>query len=1009
MCALQSVSTQRDNFVSTLARGSAEKYERLLDFLISWDVINWEEYEHVNILGQPLSKLVRELLDIITCKGEKDCKLFLDAFHKIEDGSLDEFNLNAPKDFSQFSLYLKSERPQIVRIIHKHIDNIFHHLLEHDYVTKYEVDTIQLPIFSPAQKARRLLDLLRIKGNDSAVCFLQFLQHLEQGAAQVPRAGVRYQKKLKSTISAQSQFLSTYDGTANICLEDVYTDSILELSKSTKMSDTIQGSQNLLGLLDIFSAEGLLNKNADTVLILGDAGSGKSTLLQQIHHLWAEGNEFQNFCFVFPFSCRRLCCVAKPVSLKALLFEYCCWPDELQEEIFQFILTNPNQVLFTFDGFDEFKFTFSDDNKYCSPTDSTSIASIVFNLLQGNLMKDSIKVLTSRPEAITAVLRKYVQKEVHLKGFSEEGIEVFMKKHHTKPDISTKIINMVKANSSLHGLCHIPVFCWLVSKCHEELMMSSCRPMQTITDMYVLALLHFLQHASPTEKLPENVLEKNINSISHLGKLALNGLCCGLYLFSHEQIVESQINEQDLSLGFLVPSKNLYTESTLSPEKYEFLHITFQCFFAALYIATDDDVVASSLNYLFNWSRNSSSNTATGKCFLFCAHPFLQNNNKECLKKIETQNLQIMASFVAGLFSERLYNMLVKSRQSQNLSRKLKIIEKCLSKGIRKHFKSIPPAVQGEIKSMHAMPEFIWLIKCINEMQNMHLSKKAVRGFDVDHLKLTYCRIGPTECSALAYVLKHIKKPIGLQLDHNSVGDIGIEQLIPCLHICKALYLRNNSITDKGICKLLDQALHWQNFQKIALFNNMLTDDCMDSFANLLKHKQNFLALRLGNNFITDKGAQALAEGLRENQSIQYLGLWGNQVGDYGAQAIANALQHNKSLIWLSLVSNDIGSVGAQALSAMLEKNIALEELCPNQSDLYYTEDILFDSNVQSKMTRSLFGLSNNHLGENGVSALAQALQNNEIVTAIWLKGTNLTPEEMQNLTKQDHRLLFSE
>eukprot|EP00061_Rhincodon_typus_P014119 g40944.t1 len=67
------------------------------------------------------------------------------------------------------------------------------------------------------------------------------------------------------------------------------------------------------------------------------------------------------------------------------------------------------------------------------------------------------------------------------------------------------------------------------------------------------------------------------------------------------------------------------------------------------------------------------------------------------------------------------------------------------------------------------------------------LAKEAVSKLEVDHLKLTYCGIGPVECTALAYALKHLKSPVGLQLDYNSVGDLGIEQLLPCLDICHSI------------------------------------------------------------------------------------------------------------------------------------------------------------------------------------------------------------------------------
>ena len=88
---------------------------------------------------------------------------------------------------------------------------------------------------------------------------------------------------------------------------------------------------------------------------------------------------------------------------------------------------------------------------------------------------------------------------------------------------------------------------------------------------------------------------------------------------------------------------------------------------------------------------------------------------------------------------------------------------------------------------MHALPGFLWLIRSLYEMQEERLAQEAVRRLNVGHLKLTFCSVGPAECAALAFVLRHLQRPVALQLDHNSVGDIGVEQLLPCLGVCKAL------------------------------------------------------------------------------------------------------------------------------------------------------------------------------------------------------------------------------
>ncbi|XP_072279024.1 nucleotide-binding oligomerization domain-containing protein 2 isoform X2 [Pyxicephalus adspersus] len=977
MCSLHTIQTKREDIVSVLARGSVDKYECLLDHLLSHNVLNWEEYQSCTLGGKPLCILVRNLLDIITCKGDTCCSIFLDAFQKNETCE-EQFNFQFPDDLEKSSNYLQSERPGIVQLLHNYTSAVLQKLLEHGFISECEIDTIQLPIYSPSQKARRLLDLIQLKGNEAARCLLKIIQNLEQGqTAIVTNDCLAFHKKLKNIICAQTKFLSTYDGTENMCLEDVYTECVLELPRSKNMLDHGHGSQTTLDLHNIFNEQGIINENADTIIILGDAGSGKSTLLQHIQHLWARGKAFQNFCFVFPFSCRRLCCITKPICLKTLLFELCCWPDQLQEDIFQFIIDHPSQVLLTFDGFDEFKFSFTDDNKHCSPTEPTNVSSIVFNLIEGNLMKDCIKVVTSRPDAVNVALRKYIKKEINLRGFSEEGIETFIRKHHDNPDTSEGIINLVKNSLSLNGLCHIPVFCWIISKCHKELINSGYKAPQTMTDMYMLTLKHFLLHASSNIKQTQNILSDRSNSVKHFGKIALSGLRKGLYVFSPQDIAKAGITEDDLSLGFLVFSKNFSDEGKTS-HYYEFLHVTFQCFFAALFIVASDDMDSSKLYQLFKWNRRQSGNLLVQRLPISCVQPVFQRQNKMILRNIEIRNLQITATFVAGLFSSALNTLLVDSWQPEKMAMKCKTVKKCLAKAIQKHFKSIPPALPDEKKAMHAMPEFVWLIKCIYEMQDITLAERAVRGLAVDHLKMTYCGIGPAECTALAYVLTHLKNPVGIQLDHNSVGDTGIEQLIPCLHICHALYLRDNNITDKGLCSLVEHAIEWPNFQKIALFNNGLTDNCMNSLANLLKKRQNFLSLRLGNNCITEVGGQILAEGLKENQSIKYLGLWGNQVGDAGAKAIADALKSNKSMVWLSMVGNNIGSIGGQALANMLKNNAVLEELW----------------------------ISNNNFSKTGVSAFADALNYNNTITAIWLKGAKLLEEDVEIFDKLDRLFL---
>ncbi|XP_067905536.1 nucleotide-binding oligomerization domain-containing protein 2 isoform X2 [Heterodontus francisci] len=990
------LKAQRHQFITILGRGSVENFESILDRLLAWDLLNWEEYEYVKSPGL-LFRSSRNLLDIITCKGTRACELFIvvleDIIHssQLTDLILGDYKpLEKTIESSAASQTVQKHRPDIVRKLHGHIAAVLDLLHRYGHFSKYECDEVQLPIYTPSQQARKLLDLTKAKGDDTAQLLLDYIES-EPGPIKPVLGNVclKYQKKLSSTLAAQSRFLTNYAGTENMCLADIYVDCILEISNTTAENGCLSF---LIGLEDLFGPDGILNKDADTVLITGEAGSGKSTSLQQIQQLWATNRAFQDLTFVFAFSCRRLNFIDKPISLEMLLFEYCCWPDDHQDEIFQYILHHPEEIMVIFDGFDEFKFQFTDEERHCSPTKPTTALNLIFNLLQGNLMKNTKKVMTSRPSAVTANLRKYLQKEITLKGFSQEGIEMFIRKCHSNSSSAEHILYFVEANSALHGLCHVPFFCWIVSKCHEQLVQNGSDFTHTMTDVYLLILEHFLLHFAHDSQGINEVLLSRVATILHLGKLAVDGLTSCCYIFSAVQLREAEVSEEDISLGFLIHSHSfLHACNSVSNRNYEFLHITVQCFFAALYITLNDDVGQSTLYSLFRQRQKKTSLCMTSAACIkgwpcYCHHTNEEHErqSKAMLLEAERSNLQITASFVSGLLSGRHRNLMGKSSLIQKRSEKCKLVKKYLAKSIQKHFLSIPSAVGGEKKSMHALPEFVWRIKCIYEMQNSDLAKQAISKLEVDHLKLTYCGVGPVECTALAYVLKHLKNPVGLQLDYNSVGDVGIEQLLPCLDICQSIYLRGNNISDQGVSKLIDRAIDCSNLQKIALFHNNLTDACAQNFAKLLKHKDNFLALRLGNNHLTAAGAEVLAEGLKQNNSIQYLGLWGNKIGGAGACAIAAALENNTSMLWLSLVGNNVGSHGARALGLMLKKNTILEELCLQENCLVDEDMLHFAEGLQNNSSLKVLKLANNRISRKGMELIVKALKHNVTIASVW-------------------------
>uniref|UniRef100_G3PWS9 Nucleotide-binding oligomerization domain containing 2 n=1 Tax=Gasterosteus aculeatus aculeatus TaxID=481459 RepID=G3PWS9_GASAC len=947
------------------------------------------DYQNIQVPGRSLYTKTRQLLDLVHAKGVDTCVLFYAALKQVLPegqgagfsfpgiGSNGEEKEDHP---STSTRTLLAQRPSLVSELQGCVEDALHALVITGHFTSADCNDVRLPVYTPSQQARRLLDHVRAKGESAAKVVLRYVQQKQGSGSSLnqenwtpPKVVLKYQKKLSSSVSAQSCFLSTYGGTSHMALDDIYTEGQLELAH---YCGDVHGP---LGLEDVVGAVGTVNKEADTVLVSGDAGGGKSTLLQRLHLLWARGTLLREFLLLFPFSCRRLNSERQDLSVKELLFDHCCWPDREQEEIFQFILDHPHLILFTFDGLDELKHGFSDEHRLCCPTQRAPVQILLFNLIQGSLMKGVRKVVTSRPEAVGPVLKKHLRKEVLLQGFTPSGIECFVRKHHSDPAVASKVLASLRTKNALLGLCHSPVLCWIVSHCHKELLGCGEGSPRTITDVYLMILQHFFQHrSSPKSTTGTSWLQEHLDTVLHLGQLAFEGIGTSCFIFSPADLETCGVTEKDICMGFLVQSKDM---SPTRSKCFEFLHLMMQCFFAALYIVSSNNADRSIISNLFEPQNMRATGLGSSSCFGACSSSAGKQGqalNGEAASE-ERPNLKITATFVSGLLSQRHRSLWLHCCPSAVTEKRVRQVVRCLSKGMHKHFKSIPPPVDGEKKSMHAMPGFVWLIKCIYEMQDSRVAKDAVSKLEVDHLKLTYCNIGPVECTALAYVLQHLRNPVGLQLDNNSVGDVGVEQLLPCMHNCHSLYLRNNSITDEGIRKLLATGIHCDSFRKIALFNNKLTDACTQHFSHLLKSRQDFLSIRLGNNNITEEGAKQLAEGLKSNRSLKYLGLWGNKIGDAGAVALASALQSSTSLVWLSLVGNGVGNAGAGALANVIRNSTSLEEL-------WLTENCI---------TRS------------GVECLVQALKENTRMKSVWVINNDLTLEEVEDLRQRESRLTF--
>lgn len=164
MSACRLLQQQRVGLLQVLcSSGTAEVLESVLDRLLAWDVLQWEDCQSLRPPNRPLSTSARELLDVVASKGEEACGALLVALDQVlpgaQKGSLSLgvggggpllADRPGPSTDSQM---LRSERPRLVARLRPCIGAALRALVQSGSLTTYDCDEVQLPINTPAQQA----------------------------------------------------------------------------------------------------------------------------------------------------------------------------------------------------------------------------------------------------------------------------------------------------------------------------------------------------------------------------------------------------------------------------------------------------------------------------------------------------------------------------------------------------------------------------------------------------------------------------------------------------------------------------------------------------------------------------------------------------------------------------------------------------------------------------------------------------------------------------------------
>ncbi|XP_024123370.1 nucleotide-binding oligomerization domain-containing protein 1 isoform X1 [Oryzias melastigma] len=912
------------------------------------------------------------------------------------------------------------------------IQCLLHNLLLNGFFCQEDVEIVQRIPTKP-DKVRKVLELVQCKGEEACEFFLYViykvcdayrdLQPWLEDINYKPSGSVigtevvnsdpisRYSQKLRHEISRDTSFIMSYGQQEETRLEDLYTDTVMEL-----LNDTNESLGFLENLNQLLGDDAVFNPQGEVIYVMGDAGVGKSILLQKFANLWSKKELKTDALFFFKFRCRMFSIFkdAEEISLRNLLFKYNCYPDhDPDNEVFDYILRFPEKVVFTFDGFDEIQedVDILKIPEVVSPEANANALQLLMSLLSGKLLKGSNKVMTARTGI--EIQSRVIRKKVALRGFSPDHLKAYINLHFKEQEHRELVSVQLDASPHLCGLCSTPLFCWIVFKSFRHLqtmhddfhLPDTCI---TLTNIFLLLCEVFLSRlASPaasslkkSTRCTSETFRAGLRPLTAFSKLALQGLERGSFICSQEEISECGLTEEDLSLGFLRPVSDY--DSSGGPANFEFIHITLQSFLAAFALVLEEQTSTDFILKFFSecsW-RQEVSCTPLPFCI---GRPVNLSLNKPFSTN---EHFLFTNLFLCGLLAKSQLGLMGHLVCPALLRRKRATLKSYLSTVVRSHMQGLPTYKGDDGTKVHVLPNFLWMVRCIFETGSRQIAQMTAKGITPYFIKLGYCNVYSGDCTALNFVLQHHRTLLRLDMDNNNISDYGVKQLRPSFSRMTVVRLCVNRLSDSSIEILAEELCKHKVVEILGLYNNNITDVGAKLVAHIVEECPKLAVLKIGKNKITGVGGRYLAIAIQKSRSIFDVGMWGNSIGDEGAEAFAKALRNHPTLTNLSLAANGITSRGGRSLAEALKENTVLRIFWLVENQLGDDAAPTLAELVRANTGLSHLWLINNLLTAVGTRQLAEALAENTKLKEICVKGNQISKEEEEEFLLE-RRLRF--
>ncbi|XP_035858108.1 NLR family CARD domain-containing protein 3-like [Sander lucioperca] len=457
--------------------------------------------------------------------------------------------------------------------------------------------------------------------------------------------------------------------------------------------------------------------------------------------------------------------------------------------------------------------------------------------------------------------------------------EEYFRKRFLDEGQTSRIISHIKKSRSLHIMCHIPIFCWIIATALEKVLKTreEGKLPKTLTEMYI----HFMVVQSKRKNVKyDGGAEKDPHwspdtrkMIESLGKLAFEQLQKGNLIFYESDLTECGIDITAASLYSGVFTETFKEEKGLYQDKvFCFIHLSVQEFLAALHVHLT--FTNSGVNLLLEkrkttWLSNIFRDKST--CFYQSA----------VAKALQSPNghLDLFLRFLLGLSLET----------NQNLLRGLLTQTGSMSETNKKTANYIKKKINKDLSAEKS----INLFHCLNELNDRSLVEDIQQSLRSGSLSID--KLSPAQWSALVFILLSSQKDLDVfDLKKYGASEEALLRLLPVVKASKKALLSGCNLSERG-CEDLSSVLSSQSssLRELDLSNNNLKDSGVELVSPGLKSPDCRLeTLSLSGCLVTEEGCIFLASALSSNPShLSELDLSYNHPGDSGVKLLSAGLK----------------------------------------------------------------------------------------------------------------------